>query len=86
MDQQKAAQKSVSKTIEADALVELVPLIGPVRIERIAYEAKRKFNLGEKKVRTLLDILVSEQKVFRHKFPRPGTNDEIKYARTKQTV
>jgi hypothetical protein len=64
-------------------LLTVIPLIDPVVIDKIILDAKTKLKLGENRTRQFLKVLVAGNKVFQHLIPRPRTNPEPRYSRTK---
>lgn len=65
-------------------MLTVIPILDPTPIQKVIVAAKEKLEFGEKKVRNYLKVLIADGEVFEHSFPRPRTNPEIRYARTKQ--
>ena len=83
--QDQIASGHKGKDATCEDLLTIVPMLDPVPIEVLTVDAKKKLGMARDKVRDFLKALVHANKVFRHFFKRPRTNDEVKYARTPQS-
>jgi AAA domain len=79
-DQIALAKPAAKKT--PDDVLTLIPLLDPSPLGQIQFEASQKWGLGMHKVREFVNVLVHQGKIFKHEFPRPRTNPEIKFSRT----
>jgi AAA domain-containing protein len=61
-------------------MLTLIPILDPMPLPVLIVEAKQKLNIGEKKVRNYLQVLLESKKVYEHLFPRPRTGPEKRYA------
>jgi hypothetical protein len=81
-DQIKAAAAKTGRC--PDDLLGIIPVLDPLLTEKIIEAAKEK-NIGEKKARSFLKILIHDQKVFSTQDPTPG-NQVGYWLRSSRTV
>jgi hypothetical protein len=67
-----------------DDLLQFIPVLDPISQERLFMLAKEKRNIGERKVRDLVKILIEDGKITEQKIIRSGRKSGVGYVLTKR--
>lgn len=69
-----------------EELIAFVPMSGSIAKERLLDQWNTKKEIGQKRCRTLLTLMISDGKVFEWRIPRSKTNPEVHISRHEQQL
>ena len=78
--------KSGKAEASEEELIAFVPMSGCIAKERLLHQWNQKKGIGQKRCRTLLSLMLCDEKVFEWHIPRPRTNPEVHISRHEQEL